>query len=36
MYKAYLRIEKEMKKYLDKFIKELKSEIPKIKEYSLE
>ena len=36
LYKKYIKIEKEMSKYLDRFIKELEREIPKLKEYSLQ
>ena len=36
LYKAYLKIEKAMKKYLEKFIKELEDVIPKLKEFNLE
>jgi len=36
LYQEYTRIEKEMEKYLDRFIKELSREIPKLKEYNLE
>ena len=36
LYKEYLKIEKEMKKNLDKFIKDLEKWIPKLKEFFLE
>ena len=36
LYKEYLEIEKEMEEYVDKFIKELEKEVPKLKEFNLE
>jgi len=36
LYKRYLKIEKEMSKLLDRFIKQLESVIPKLKEFDLE
>ena len=36
LYKRYMKIEKEMDKSVDKFIKKLETDIPKLKEYHLE